>query len=101
MSVYITTFCSFARSVCFNLYCHGYNKFGSGPWGGGGGGGEEVCELEMHCIIWSRSWGGGTIGPPLLPPNYMALHTCSVAVFQAFGSWETDEGCVSDRVAVG
>ena len=45
VSVYITTFYSFARSLLSALYCHGYSKFGSGgklshgiTRGGGGGG---------------------------------------------------------------
>ena len=31
VSVYTTTFYSFARLLSA-LYCHGYSKFGSGPW---------------------------------------------------------------------
>ena len=41
VSVYITTFYSFARSLlsAVSQLSHGHSKFGSGPGGGGGGGG--------------------------------------------------------------
>ena len=52
---------SFARSLQPALYCHGYSKFGSGPWGGGGGG-VAGGELELYCD-GHRKFGQGVIGP--------------------------------------
>ena len=70
MSVYITTFYSFARLLRSYLLCHGL-AIGSGPWGGGGGGGEGIRIVATVMVIANlfKSWGGGAITPPPPPPS--------------------------------
>ena len=62
VSVYISTFYSFARSLLSALYCHGNSKFGSGPVGGGGGG----IIIVLYGFSWFGSLGDFSHPPPQL-----------------------------------
>ena len=65
VSVYITTFYSFASSL---LLRHGYSNMFRSMEGGGGGGGGGV-ELELYCHGYAnlfKFWGRGGNHPP--PP---------------------------------